>query len=181
MQRFDSGLWVPVALACAAAPAHATQYLTVEQAQRALFPTADAFAASPIRLTAEVKARLRADGAGVPRGDEQRAWTASHAGARLGRVFVDEVIGKHELITYAVGIDAGGKIVGVEILDYRETRGGEIRDPRWRAQFVGKQLGSSLTLDEDVQNISGATLSCRHVTEGVRRLVALNAQVITGK
>jgi hypothetical protein len=177
MQRFDSRLWVPVALVCVACPVHATQYLTIEQAQHALFPTADAFAASPIRLSAELKARLKAIGAGVPRGDEQRAWTASHAGAPLGRVFVDDVIGKHELITYAVGIDADGRVVGVEILDYRETRGGEIRDPRWRAQFVGKGRGSSLSLDDDIQNISGATLSCRHVTEGVRRLVALNAQV----
>jgi len=42
------------------------------------------------------------------------------------------VIGKHELITYAVGIGSDGAVRGVEILDYRETRGGEVRDPRWR-------------------------------------------------
>jgi hypothetical protein len=32
-----------------------------------------------------------------------------------------------------------------------------------------------LRLEEDIQNISGATLSCRHITEGVRRLLALYA------
>jgi Na+-translocating ferredoxin:NAD+ oxidoreductase RnfG subunit len=166
-----------MALVCAAAPAHATQYLTLEQAQHALFPTADAFSASPIAITPEFKARLKGDGASAPKGSEQRAWAARRAGEMLGRVLVDDVIGKHERITYAVGIAADGTIIGVEILDYRETRGGEIRDPRWRSQFVGKRQGSSLTLDDDIQNISGATLSCRHVTEGVRRLVALNARV----
>jgi len=156
MRALDPRLWTPLAAACVAAPVHATQYLSVEQAQRALFPAADAFAAVPLQ------------GA--------RAWSASRAGAALGYFLVDEVVGKHELITYAVGIGADGAIRGVEILDYREPRGGEVRDPRWRAQFVGKRRGSPLRLDEDIQNISGATLSCRHVTEGVRRLLELYAR-----
>lgn len=84
------------------------------------------------------------------------------------------MIGKHELITYAVAIDPQGTIRGVEILDYRETRSGEVRDPRCRAQFVGKGSGDPLRLGEDIQNLSGATLSCRHVTDGVRRLVFLH-------
>jgi FMN-binding protein len=158
MRHIDSRLWAPLALSCAAAPAHATQYLTVEQAQRALFPTADSFASVPL------------PGA--------RAWAASRAGTLLGHVLIDEVIGKHELITYAVGVGADGGVRGVEILDYREPRGGEVRDPRWRAQFVGKRRDSRLRLDEDIQNISGATLSCEHVTDGIRRLLATYAIAI---
>lgn len=107
-----------------------------------------------------------------------RAWVASRAGALLGHVMVDEVIGKHELITYAVAVGADDVVRGVEILDYREPRGGEVRDPRWRAQFVGKRRDSRLRLDEDIQNISGATLSCRHITEGVRRLLELHARLL---
>jgi Na+-translocating ferredoxin:NAD+ oxidoreductase RnfG subunit len=175
MRDFDSRLWVPLALACTAAPVQATQYLTAEQAQRALFPEADSFVATPVRLTAELKSQLQADGAERIRGNEQPAWAASRGGTVLGHVLVDEVIGKHELITYAAGIGSDGAVRGVEILDYRETRGGEVRDPRWRAQFVGKRRGAALRLEQDIQNISGATLSCRHITEGVRRLVALHA------
>ncbi|MGE5639901.1 MAG: FMN-binding protein [Clostridia bacterium] len=155
MRTRSPGAWVPVALLCAAAPAHATQYLTVEQAQRTLFPEAQSF--SPETL------------------GDRRAWAALRAGERVGLVVLDEVIGKHELITYAVGIRADGAVRGVEILDYREPRGGEVRDPRWRAQFEGKRASSPLRLEEDIQNISGATLSCRHVTEGVKRLLALYA------
>lgn len=178
MRELDASLWVPVALACAAAPAQATQYLTVEQAQREFFPQADAFAVAPLRLTAEQRARIEAV-SGVPfRGGEPRVWAATRGGGLLGHVMVDNVIGKHELITYAVGIGADGAVQGVEILDYRETRGGEVRDPRWRAQFAGKRRGAPLRLDEDIQNISGATLSCRHVTDGVRRLLALYELVL---
>jgi FMN-binding protein len=175
MRAVEPSLWVPVALVCAASPAQATQYLTVEQAQRALFPDADAFAPTPIKLTAELSARLDPYSAPTAPVDAQPAWAATRGGVLLGHVLVDEVIGKQELITYAVGIAADGGLRGVEILDYRETRGGEVRDPRWRAQFIGKHHGAPLTLDGDIQNISGATLSCRHVTQGVRRLLALHA------
>ena len=175
MRPGETALWIPIAAVFAASPAHATQYLTLAQAQKALFPGAGAFEPSPIALTPQLKAALRERSGQNAAGDEQPAWSALQGDKLIGRVFLDEVIGKHERITYAVGIGVDGAVRGVEILDYRETRGGEVRDPRWRAQFVGKRADSALRLDEDIQNISGATLSCRHVTDGVRRLVVLHA------
>ncbi len=86
-------------------------------------------------------------------------------------MFIDQVVGKHELITYAMAVDAGGKVAGVEILEYRETFGYEIRQPRWRHQFVGKTAADPVRIGKDIQNISGATLSSLHVTSGVRRLL----------
>ena len=61
---------------------------------------------------------------------------------------------------------------GVDILDYRETHGAEVRNPRWREQFTGKKSGDAVQLDEDIKNISGATLSCKNLTNGVRRVLA---------
>jgi Na+-translocating ferredoxin:NAD+ oxidoreductase RnfG subunit len=180
MPRFDATLWVPVAAACIPAAAQATQYLTVEQAQHALFPRADRFSSSTVKLSAEARERIIAE-SGVPsRRDEQPFWRAMRGDALLGFFIVDEVIGKHELITYAVGLDPQGVVRGIEILDYRETRGGEVRDPRWRAQFNGKHAGDAVRLGQDIQNLSGATLSCRHITDGVRRLVALYGVALKG-
>ena len=48
----------------------------------------------------------------------------------------------------------------------------EIRNEAWRKQFTGKNSSAKLKLDEDIRNISGATLSCRHITDGVKRLLA---------
>ena len=101
----------------------------------------------------------------------QRVWEVRSGGKRAGWFIVDRVIGKHDFITYAVALSTDGTVRGVEILDYRETYGGEIRNPNWRRQFVGKRPGSALRLDQDIKNISGATLSSRHVTDGVRRLL----------
>jgi hypothetical protein len=38
---------------------------------------------------------------------------------------------------------------------------------------LGKTLQSKLDLGKDIQNISGASLSCRNITNGVKRLLAL--------
>ena len=73
----------------------------------------------------------------------------------------------------ALALEAGGAVKQVEVLDYRENYGAEIRTETWRAQFRGKKPGAKLQLDDDIKNISGATLSCRHLTDGVKRLLAL--------
>lgn len=164
-------IWLPVA--AISNSAHATSYLTVEQAQQALFPGA-AFRAENIVLTAgQVRDIESASGVSV-RARELRAWRVAGGGWFL----VDEVVGKHDFITYALGIEADGGVRGVEIMDYRESYGYQIRDPRWRAQFAGKKAGAPLKLEDDIRNISGATLSCRHIADGVKRLLALYARVL---
>jgi Na+-transporting NADH:ubiquinone oxidoreductase subunit NqrC len=162
---------IPAAVvAIAPAPAAATVYLTIPAAQQALFPGAH-FVEHPLALSdAQRKAIARA--AGAPGYDKvQRVWEVRSGNGRVGWFILDRVIGKHEFITYALALGADGTVRGVEILEYRETYGGEIRNPNWRRQFVGKRPGSQLQLDKDIKNISGATLSSRHVTDGIRRLL----------
>jgi Na+-translocating ferredoxin:NAD+ oxidoreductase RnfG subunit len=84
---------------------------------------------------------------------------------------VERVVGKHEFITVAVGINPNGTVKGIEIMDYRESYGYEVREASWRAQFVGKSASSPLQLSSDIKNTSGATLSSKHVTEGVKRVL----------
>jgi Na+-transporting NADH:ubiquinone oxidoreductase subunit NqrC len=147
--------------------AFAVQYLTVDQAQRSIYP-GKSFTAASVKLTSvQRKAIQQASGVRVLR-DDQQVWRVSGGGWFI----VDEVVGKHEFITYAVGLNADGSVRQIEIMDYRETYGGQIRDQKWRAQFVGKNSRSTLKLDSDIKNISGATLSCRHITDGVKRLLA---------
>jgi Na+-translocating ferredoxin:NAD+ oxidoreductase RnfG subunit len=165
-------LLTPVALV-ASTSGYAVTYLTVEQAQQAVFPDAK-FTAASIRLTsAQRKAVEERSGVRV-RTSELRAWRTDAGGWFI----VDEVLGKHEFITYACGLDSRGAVVGLEIMDYRETYGGEIRGEKWRRQFAGKTAAAPLKLDADIRNISGATLSCRHVTDGVKRLLATHALVL---
>lgn len=157
---------LPLAALAMPVSAHATVYLTVEQAQASMFPRQNLTPAFRQLQPAEVSAIKKASGA-APLSKELKAWRAQDGGWFI----VDRVVGKHEFITYAVALTPDGAVRRVEILEYRETYGGEVRNPAWRQQFVGKRFGAQLQLGKDIKNISGATLSSRHVTDGVRRLL----------
>ena len=174
MHNPDRWLLVPALIfpAAAAMPAHAVQYLNVEQAQKILFPVAEQFEAQSFMLSAGLRSAIESASGVRVRSAEVKAWHAKQGGKSLGWFVVDEVYGKHEFITYAVAIGNDGAVQGVEILDYRETHGGEVQNPKWRAQFIGKKAGDTLKLDEDIKNISGATLSCKHIADGVKRILA---------
>jgi Na+-transporting NADH:ubiquinone oxidoreductase subunit C len=165
--------WIAVATATAVSPTFAATYLNVEQAQQAIFPGAK-LQEKPVRLSPEQrKAIEKASGVKV-RVSEMKVWSAPDGGWFI----IDEVIGKHEFITYALGLNREGAIVGLEVMDYREYYGSEVRQSTWRTQFIGRKYGATLKLTDDIKNISGATLSCRHITEGVKRLLAAHELVL---
>lgn len=151
----------------------ATQYFTLEKVQQALFPNADSFSSQPVRLTDDQKEFVEDYAKVSLRAEEQPVWRVEAKGVLLGWLVMDEVYGKHEFITYAVGLNPDGSVKGMEIMDYRETHGGQVRNPEWRAQLIGKHYGDALKMDQDIDNISGATLSVKHITEGVRRILAI--------
>jgi len=173
--------WIPGWMAAlgslaAAAPVQvvvATEYLSVEAAQKALFPQADRFNEVVLSLSPAQRERVVALAGQQPPHRSLRVFRAQHADQPLGFVFIDEVIGKEDFITYAVAIDASGHLSAPEVLAYRESHGGEIRNAAWRQQFAGRQGLDHLRVQTDIKNIAGATLSCEHVTEGVRWLTAL--------
>jgi hypothetical protein len=48
-----------------------------------------------------------------------------------------------------------------------------VAEANWRKQFVGKTAADPIKLNQDIQNIGGATLSCKHLTDGVKRVAVL--------
>ncbi|HLK83808.1 MAG TPA: FMN-binding protein [Xanthobacteraceae bacterium] len=143
-------LTLPAALAASiSSPSYAVQYLTIDAAKKLAFPSASRFV----------------ENGGL-------TWKAQAGDRLLGLFVVDHVIGKHLYIDYAVALDTSGRVMRVDILQYRESYGGEVREPGWLAQFVGKTSSSPLKVGSDIRNISGATLSSLHITEGVKRILA---------
>ncbi len=163
-------------LTLAAAPVHVTvaaEYLTVEAAQRVLFPQAERFDEVVPVLSPEQKQKVMELAGPQPPHRSLRVWKAMRGGELLGHVFVDEVVGRQDLITYAIGIDPSGTLGTLEVLAYRESHGGEIRGAAWRHQFEGRHGLEQVRFNADIKNIAGATLSCQHVTQGVHWLMAL--------
>jgi hypothetical protein len=168
-------LLLPLALLGSPSAAYATTYLTVQQAQAQLFPGEMMHPEFRQLSDAQIAAIRKASGEAPP-GKQLKVWRASSGGWFI----VDQVIGKHEFITFALALDAGGGVKAAEIMDYREAYGDGVRNPRWLAQFIGKHAGDALKLGKPIKNISGATLSSKHVTDGIRRLLATYAIVLRG-
>ncbi len=179
INRDWTALWMLPAVAIVS-PAFAVDYLSAAQAQRVLFAEADTFRENSVNLSDEQRDKIKALSGVRQRWATQKIWYAEKAGELLGWFIVDEVVGKHEFITYAAALSPDGHVLGIEIINYRETHGGQVRDAEWRAHLKGKTLADPFKLDEDVPNISGATLSCRNVMDGVKRLLALQRTVLSG-
>lgn len=153
----------------------ATVYFSAGSVKKQLFPDATRFVDRTVTMT---KAQMTS----VKKASRTRIKSAkfiaydAYAGTRkLGTLVIDKVFGKHEFITYAVALDPTGAVLGVEIMDFRESYGDEVRNGRWRAQFSGRRAGEPLKIDRQIKNVSGATLSCVHITNGVRRVLATYA------
>ena len=149
--------------------AYAEIYMSDQQAVTSIFPGAigAAMEKSKIELSSEEADKVAKNSGETVRSKSLTVWKDKDKNV----VFIDQVLGKHEFITFAVGIDHEGAVKGVHVLEYRETYGSQVRKDDWRGQFNGKTKADPLKLDKDIKNISGATLSSSHVTGGVRRLL----------
>lgn len=161
------------ALAAVHAPA-LERLETPEQALRAAYPAAVRFESAERALsdaqlqwlrTARHRRALRTGVTWIRALDAQGRW--------LGSAMQDAELGKHQPIDYLVALDASGKVLAVELLVYREAYGGGIRSERFRAQFKGRAAGAALVLGQDVDAVSGATISSRTLADGVAKALRL--------
>lgn len=154
---------IPAALV-ASASVQADQYLTLEAAQQLLFPGAT-FDRSFFSLNDRQKEDVIDESQVTVWSRHVKVWQVSTG----GWFYIDQVAGRDDWVTYAVGLDESGAVTGIEILECLE-RWNQVRHPDWRAQFVGKRR-DTLDLDGDILSISGTSLSVAHITEGVRRVL----------
>jgi hypothetical protein len=159
-----------IGLAAVTAPivAYAKIYVSVEQAQKILIPN-KSLTRNPIIITDELQDKMRSASSVRHPFQGDRIWKTADGSWFI----VDEVVGKHEMITYAVALSPTGAVLGIEILDYVESYGYEVAEAQWRKQFIGKTAVDPIKLNQDIQNIGGATLSCKHLTDGVKRVAVL--------
>jgi len=94
-----------------------------------------------------------------------------------GYATIQNTIGKYKPMTYMVGITPSGKVSQVEMLIYRESRGAEIRKPRFMYQYTGKDSDDPIRINRDIINITGATMSVRSASAGVKRALVLTEEL----
>jgi hypothetical protein len=164
-------LLVPTAImATAAAPAVCAKvYMDVAQAKALMFPGAS-FTEHFVVLNQGQFNAIISDSNVEVYSRQIKAWQSN-----TGDWFIlDQVRGKDDWISYAIGIDSKGVVRHIEILECLDNYDG-ITTSAWRSQFYGKRHGSNF---DDIQTISGATLSSEQLTAGVKRVLATLALVL---
>ena len=146
---------------------------TEEEAAKVMFPDSENIRHETLTLTPEQKELV-----------EQRigwkfpetsfpVYVGETQGVIDGYAIVQNTIGKHRPITYMVGVDAEGEVTNFEVLVYREARGNEIATKRFNYQYQGKDVRDPIRINRDIINISGATMSVRSASAGVKRVLVL--------
>jgi len=148
-------------------------YLTPDEAAKLMFPESDHIRSEVIPLSPDQKNII----------EERIGWHFPETtfdcfiGETKGKIdgwaFIQHTIGKHKPMTYMVGVDPHGEVLNVEVLVYRESRGSEVRTKRFNYQYQGKTPYHPIRINRDIINISGATMSVRSMSAGVKRALVL--------
>lgn len=157
--------------------AAATVYWELPALLTSFFPGADRVSYAKVSLTQTERAQLQR-ALGRPIRADWTIFVATKSGQVTGYAVVDEVRGMHEPITYATRFTPSGAISRMEVMQYREAYGGEVREQRFLSQFHGKTAASSWLPGRDITAISGATISSHAVTRGAEQNAALLSMLL---
>jgi Na+-translocating ferredoxin:NAD+ oxidoreductase RnfG subunit len=151
-------------------------YLTPDEAPLAIFPEGTSVLKRVVPITPALRANVEA----LIAPTQPSLWegsipiyVVSEDGKPVGYAVLVNEIGKHRPITFVVGVTPDEKVKGVEIMVYREPKGGEVRMKGFLKQYRGKDIGQPILAGRDITNISGATLSVRAVNRGTKKALAL--------
>ena len=153
----------------AAPPASAATYWTVPSVLKSFFASSKKVSHRRITLSEEDAAAIaqKLEVASVKR--DWVVYVGEADGAVDGYAIVDSEKGMHELIDFAVRFSTAGAVERVEILEYREPYGDEVRRDRFRAQFSGKTASDPIAVGKDTDIVPGASISSRSIAAGDKR------------
>ena len=185
--RFFTCLWLSLLLASLAstvAPseAKAETYYTSRSVLSSFFPKSEKVSYTTFSPSKTQRAQLKKELGYELSKSSYHFFVATTEGHLDGYAFIDDVMGQHLPITFAVKLSPEGVVLREEVMVYREAHGDEIRNPRFSKQFRGKTVHDSMRPNKDIDCVSGATISSRAITLGVRRaLVLFNAGISANK
>ena len=160
-----------------ASAASAEVFFTQKEALALAFPDADRIEKHTFVLTDEQRVEIEK----LARSPLDTRLVAIHTAWRGGELLGHAHIDVHTVRTKSEGLivvlDAAGRVRSVRVLAFYEPLE-YLPTERWYARFSGMGGADPLSLGRDVDAVSGATLTARATTEGVRRMLAYHATLL---
>lgn len=92
-------------------------------------------------------------------------------GTLFGYVYVGNAPSLKKTFDYVVLLTPELTVKKSKILIYREDHGRQVGSQRWLKQFIGRKPGEKLIYEEDIDGISGATVSAKSMTLAVSNVL----------
>lgn len=89
----------------------------------------------------------------------------------VGFIFIDKARSRYDEFTFMVFLNYDLSVKLVRVLEYNEIHGVEISNKGWLSQFIGFNPDSKINYLDNVDAISGATISSRSITAAIRELL----------
>jgi len=154
-------------------PEHVMVYLNTEQALAKVFPKADKIWSEEWTPSPSEKQSLEFALGWHLQQESFVIHRAEKKGKNLGYAMVDQQRGRFKPITFMVQVSPEGKVGRVEVMVYRESRGDGVKRQRFLKQFRGKTVSDPIRMNRDITVLSGATMSSRALTAGVKKVLML--------
>jgi hypothetical protein len=149
------------------------EFMTEEEAVKTILPKSERVRKELIRLSQEKK-ELIEQRIGWKFPEDSFELYIGETGDKIdGYAMIHNTIGKYKPMTYMVGVDAKGTCTDVELLVFRDAKGSEVGKKRFNSQYDGKTVTDPIRINKDIINISGATMSVRSMSAGVKRVLVL--------
>ena len=155
----------------APASLQATVFYTQKEALALAFPEADRVEKETYILTSEELESIQKSARSRLTSRLVTLYTAWQGGERIGFAHIDVHTVRTKPEGFLVVLDGEGHVEQVVVLAFYEPLD-YLPPQRWYDLFMGRSLEDKLRLGRDVDAITGATLSARAATEGVRRMLA---------
>jgi Na+-translocating ferredoxin:NAD+ oxidoreductase RnfG subunit len=168
------GLWLGASLPARAAGT----FFTTPQVLKEFFPKSQRVTYRKVKLGPAELAAVQGRLGYKPAKPEYVIFVATTGEHVDGYAIIDEELGQHEQITFAVKLSPEGVVERHEVMVYRESYGQEITDARFRRQFQGKTVKDAVRAGVDIDVVTGATISSRSMALGVRRALVLLDELI---
>lgn len=105
----------------------------------------------------------------------------SAEGSALGYAYLGQAPSMKNVFDYLVIMQTDLQIKKAKVLIYREDYGRQIGSQRWLKQFIGARYGDVINYGEEIDAISGATISAKSMTQAVKRVLETMTQLKTEK
>lgn len=91
----------------------------------------------------------------------------------LGYYIESEVVGRSGTFTIAVVLDKQLIVKQATVVSYPWPRGREVTRRAFTSQFEGKGPDDAIEIGKDIDAITGATISCRAMSDGIRDAIKI--------